>query len=70
MHVFQAEKFSIYVKYCKNKPDSNALLVDQAGSFYEVSHACCEIVHCLKVAFSNNLLCGICLRSFDVLQFG
>lgn len=32
----QAEKFSIYVKYCKNKPDSNALLVDQAGSFFEV----------------------------------
>ncbi|XP_025096323.1 triple functional domain protein-like isoform X1 [Pomacea canaliculata] len=30
-----AEKFSIYVTYCKNKPDSNALLVDQAGSFFE-----------------------------------
>ncbi|XP_076464280.1 kalirin-like [Babylonia areolata] len=30
-----AEKFSIYVKYCKNKPDSNALLVEQAGSFFE-----------------------------------
>ena len=34
--LFQAEKFSIYVKYCRNKPDSNALLVDQAGSFFEV----------------------------------
>ncbi|XP_048253877.1 triple functional domain protein-like isoform X2 [Haliotis rufescens] len=30
-----AEKFSIYVTYCKNKPDSNALLVDQAGNFFE-----------------------------------
>ncbi|BFZ15658.1 hypothetical protein BsWGS_18696 [Bradybaena similaris] len=30
-----AEKFSIYVTYCKNKPDSNALLVEQAGSFFE-----------------------------------
>ncbi|CAG5121035.1 unnamed protein product, partial [Candidula unifasciata] len=30
-----AEKFSIYVTYCKNKPDSNALLVEQAGCFFE-----------------------------------
>ncbi|XP_012941789.1 triple functional domain protein isoform X2 [Aplysia californica] len=30
-----AEKFSIYVTYCKNKPDSNALLVEQAGLFFE-----------------------------------
>ncbi|KAI8761241.1 triple functional domain protein, partial [Biomphalaria glabrata] len=30
-----AEKFSIYVTYCKNKPDSNALLVEQAGTFFE-----------------------------------
>ncbi|GFR63450.1 kalirin, partial [Elysia marginata] len=30
-----AVKFSIYVTYCKNKPDSNALLVEQAGSFFE-----------------------------------
>jgi len=33
----QAEKFSIYVKYCKNKPDSNQLLVQQGGTFFEVS---------------------------------
>jgi len=32
----QAEKFSIYVKYCKNKPDSNQLLVQQGGTFFEV----------------------------------
>ncbi|XP_070187687.1 triple functional domain protein-like isoform X2 [Littorina saxatilis] len=30
-----ADKFNIFVKYCKNKPDSNALLVDQAGSYFE-----------------------------------
>lgn len=32
---FQAEKFSIYVTYCKNKPDSNQMLVDNAGTFFE-----------------------------------
>ncbi|KAK6165753.1 hypothetical protein SNE40_022615 [Patella caerulea] len=30
-----AEKFSIYVTYCKNKPESNSLLVESAGSFFE-----------------------------------
>ena len=32
-----ADKFSIYVKYCKNKPDSNQLLVQHAGTFFDVS---------------------------------
>lgn len=30
-----AEKFTIYVKYCKNKPDSNQLLVQHGGTFFE-----------------------------------
>ncbi|XP_053386213.1 kalirin-like isoform X3 [Mercenaria mercenaria] len=30
-----AERFSIYVTYCKNKPDSNQMLVDHAGTFFE-----------------------------------
>ena len=33
----QAEKFSMYVTYCRNKPDSNQLLVEHAGSFFEVN---------------------------------
>lgn len=33
----QAQKFEIYVKYCKNKPESNALLIQHAGAFFEVS---------------------------------
>lgn len=33
----QAEHFSIYVKYCKNKPDSNQVLVQNAGTFFDVS---------------------------------
>ena len=32
-----AEKFSIYVTYCKNKPDSNQMLVQNGGSYFEVS---------------------------------
>ena len=31
-----ASKFSIYVTYCRNKPDSNQLLVECAGSYFEV----------------------------------
>uniref|UniRef100_T1IXB4 Uncharacterized protein n=1 Tax=Strigamia maritima TaxID=126957 RepID=T1IXB4_STRMM len=30
-----AQKFDIYVKYCKNKPESNTLLVQQGGTFFE-----------------------------------
>ncbi|XP_029657628.1 kalirin isoform X4 [Octopus sinensis] len=30
-----AEKFSIYVLYCKNKPDSSQLLMEHAGTFFE-----------------------------------
>ena len=35
--LFQAERFSIYVTYCKNKPDSNHILVNHAGNFFDVS---------------------------------
>ncbi|ESO86296.1 hypothetical protein LOTGIDRAFT_220800 [Lottia gigantea] len=34
-----AEKFSIYVTYCKNKPESNSLLVESAGNFFEEMQA-------------------------------
>ncbi|XP_071511988.1 triple functional domain protein-like, partial [Diadema antillarum] len=30
-----ADKFQMYVNYCKNKPDSNALLVEHAGAFFD-----------------------------------
>ncbi|XP_053482979.1 kalirin [Ictalurus furcatus] len=30
-----ADKFQIYVTYCKNKPDSNQLILEQAGSFFD-----------------------------------
>ncbi|XP_049828356.1 kalirin isoform X4 [Schistocerca gregaria] len=30
-----AQKFDMYVKYCKNKPESNSLLVQHGGSFFE-----------------------------------
>ncbi|XP_030643161.1 kalirin isoform X2 [Chanos chanos] len=29
-----ADKFNIYVTYCKNKPDSNQLILEHAGSFF------------------------------------
>nr|CAD7400280.1 unnamed protein product [Timema cristinae] len=30
-----AQKFDMYVKYCKNKPESNSMLVQHGGSFFE-----------------------------------
>ncbi|XP_030830052.1 kalirin [Strongylocentrotus purpuratus] len=30
-----ADKFQMYVTYCKNKPDSNALLVEHGGAFFD-----------------------------------
>ncbi|XP_042899532.1 kalirin isoform X2 [Parasteatoda tepidariorum] len=30
-----AQKFEVYVKYCKNKPESNSLLVHHAGNYFE-----------------------------------
>ncbi|KAF8773667.1 Triple functional domain protein like [Argiope bruennichi] len=30
-----AQKFEVYVKYCKNKPESNLLLVHHAGNYFE-----------------------------------
>ncbi len=35
--LFQADKFNIYVTYCKNKPDSSQLILEHAGSFFDVS---------------------------------
>ena len=55
----QAEKFSIYVKYCKNKPDSNQLLVQQGGTFFDVSfvrkHYCCSL--CVMHSLSDVRSC-------------
>ncbi|CAG0901712.1 unnamed protein product, partial [Darwinula stevensoni] len=30
-----ASKFDMYVKYCKNKPESNSLLITHAGTFFD-----------------------------------
>lgn len=35
--VSQADKFQMYVTYCKNKPDSTQLILDHAGSYFDVS---------------------------------
>lgn len=37
--IFQADKFHIYVDYCKNKPDSSQLILEHAGTFFDVSGA-------------------------------
>lgn len=35
MNFFQAAKFDMYVTYCKNKPESNQLLVAHGGTWFE-----------------------------------
>lgn len=30
----------MYVTYCKNKPDSNQLILEHAGTFFDVSSIC------------------------------
>ena len=36
----QADKFQMYVNYCKNKPDSTQLILEHAGNYFDVSIAC------------------------------
>ena len=33
----QADKFQMYVNYCKNKPDSTQLILEFAGPYFDVS---------------------------------
>ncbi|XP_021366305.1 triple functional domain protein-like isoform X1 [Mizuhopecten yessoensis] len=47
-----AAKFSIYVTYCKNKPDSNQLLVEHAGTFFEE----CQQKHKLNEPLASYLI--------------
>lgn len=35
----QADKFQMYVNYCKNKPDSTQLILEHAGPYFDVSKA-------------------------------
>ncbi|KTF91893.1 hypothetical protein cypCar_00011699 [Cyprinus carpio] len=37
-----ADKFHMYVTYCKNKPDSSQLIQGQAGRFFDELLTCCE----------------------------
>uniref|UniRef100_A0A4W6G2E8 non-specific serine/threonine protein kinase n=1 Tax=Lates calcarifer TaxID=8187 RepID=A0A4W6G2E8_LATCA len=46
-----ADKFHIYVDYCKNKPDSSQLILEHAGSFFD-THA-----HIHTLCFSAFALC-------------
>lgn len=38
--VLQADKFQMYVTYCKNKPDSTQLILEHAGAYFDVSTLC------------------------------
>jgi len=38
---FKADKFQMYVNYCKNKPDSTQLILEHAGNYFDVSNSIC-----------------------------
>lgn len=40
--ISKADKFQMYVNYCKNKPDSTQLILEHAGPYFDVSD-----FHCL-----------------------
>ncbi|KAJ0065818.1 hypothetical protein NL108_000035 [Boleophthalmus pectinirostris] len=37
-----ADKFQMYVNYCKNKPDSTQLILEHAGPYFDELLTCCE----------------------------
>ncbi|CAG12928.1 unnamed protein product [Tetraodon nigroviridis] len=37
-----ADKFQMYVSYCKNKPDSTQLILEHAGAYFDELLTCCE----------------------------
>lgn len=54
-----AQKFDMYVFYCKNKPDSNNLLVQHAGAYFEDlqhKHKVSKIESVVIEAFQNFIM--------------
>lgn len=41
----QADKFQMYVSYCKNKPDSTQLILEHAGAYFDVSSSLVYLAH-------------------------
>lgn len=64
----QADKFQMYVTYCKNKPDSSQLILEHAGTFFDVSSHCCfpstHLVQLKHLFFTLKLWVPFCALAF------
>lgn len=64
----QADKFQMYVTYCKNKPDSNQLILEHAGTFFDVSSHChfpsARIVQLKHLLFTSEQWVPFCALAF------
>lgn len=58
LRCFQADKFHIYVDYCKNKPDSSQLILEHAGTFFDVSEAFIVVNNTITI-ISQDIVCLI-----------
>lgn len=41
----QAPRFDMYVQFCKNKPESNTVIMQQAGSFFDQVQIAHKVEH-------------------------
>lgn len=58
----------MYVTYCKNKPDSSQLILEHAGTFFDVSSHCCfpstHLVQLKHLFFTLKLWFPFCALAF------
>lgn len=58
----------MYVTYCKNKPDSSQLILEHAGTFFDVSSHCCfpatHLVQLKHLFFTLKLQVPFCALAF------
>ena len=66
----QAERFSIYVTYCKNKPDSNQLVVTHGGPFFDVSTVVVDYKLCAEYVWGETLTHWGLVTSFGDIDLG
>lgn len=62
----------MYVTYCKNKPDSTQLILEHAGSYFDVSNRLlksCEVSKSYLVKIKFNINPNVCLLDGTTFHF-
>lgn len=59
----------MYVTYCKNKPDSSQLILEHAGTFFDVSSHChfpsAHMLHPKYLLFTSEQQIHFCALTFE-----